>query len=804
MLRNYLKIAWRNLWKTKLLTAVNILGLSVAFAASILLVMTAYHELSYDRFHANRQQLYMLYINTHYAQRMEQRANMPMPLTPAVKQECPEVRAASRMMDIAGLIRYHDKVFESNIQGVDADFLQMFSFPVIKGDARQPLSGLSNIVLSATTAKSIFGKEEAVGKQLEVYVGRQWKSFIVSAICENVPDNSSIEFDALCRFENAEGYASQKDAWNNSTHYVYVQLANHATAAAFERSTRPLVNKYFAERLRNLKRDGAVPGKDGELIGIHLKRVTDLHLNNVGAGGDNRFYPYLLLLIGAFILFIACINFMNLTIAGAFTRSREIGMRKILGAFRFQLIIQMWGEAVLVCGLALLAGLAAVYFLMPGYNALFKSRLSFTLLQQPLLSGIALAIFFLVTLTAGGYPAWIIARLNTIKVLKGGMQAGRSGKVRNTLMVTQFVISSLLICCTLIAWQQLNYLRNKPLGYNKEQVISIPIPGDVNPAQALKRMRSTLAGEANVLGITGTDINLGRGRDGSSASSRVSFDYKGHTISSNWLEVNYDYVKTLGLTLLAGRDFSPQYGTDSMGLVINEKMARQLGGVDAALGALLPVNDSLHPMQVIGIVKDFNFRSLQENIEPLSMYMQPNAAVSYIFVKVPPGNLAASMALVTKRWKEVFPGKETDPSFLDENTDRQYQKEKRFSSIFISAAVLAIVISCMGLFAISVLVMTQRTREIGVRKVLGASVTSIVALLSKDFVKLVLLSVIIASPIAWYIMEQWLQHYAYRIHIHIGIFAGAAAIAVLVAVITVSVQSIRAALMNPVKSIRTE
>jgi ABC-type antimicrobial peptide transport system permease subunit len=317
-------------------------------------------------------------------------------------------------------------------------------------------------------------------------------------------------------------------------------------------------------------------------------------------------------------------------------------------------------------------------------------------------------------------------------------------------------------------------------------------------------MRSTLAGEANVLGITGTDINLGRGRDGSSASSRVSFDYKGHTIASSWLEVDYDYVKTLGLTLLAGRDFSPQYGTDSMGLVINEKMARQLGGVDAALGALLPVNDSLHPMQVIGIVKDFNFRSLHENIEPLSMYMQPNPAVSYIFVKVPPGNLAASMELVTGRWKEAFPGKETDPSFLDENTDRQYQKEKRFSSIFISAAVLAIVISCMGLFAISVLVMTQRTREIGVRKVLGASVTSIVALLSKDFVKLVLLSAIIASPIAWYIMEQWLQHYAYRIHIHIGIFVGAAAIAVLVAVITVSVQSIRAALMNPVKSIRTE
>jgi len=803
MFRNYIKIAWRNLWKTKLLTAVNILGLSVAFAAAILLVMTAYREFSYDRFHTNKQ-LYMLYINTYHAQGLEQRANMPMPLTPAMKQEFPEVKAATRMLYTSGMLRYHDKIFETDLEGVDVDFLHMFSFPLIKGNTQAPLASMSNIVLSAKKAQSIFGNEEPVGKQLEARIGDGWKSFIVSAVMKDAPDNSSVEFDALCRFENAGGYESQKDAWNSSTHYVYVQLADHASTAAFERRAKTFVNKYFAERLRDLKRDGATPGENGELIGLHLRKLTDLHLNGIGSESQGKFYPYLLLLVGAFILFIACINFMNLTIAGAFTRSREIGMRKILGAFRFQLITQMWGEAVLVCGLALLIGLAAAYLLLPGYNSLFNSKLTFGLLQQPLLLGIAALLFFLVTLMAGGYPAWVVARINTIKVLKGSMQAGRSGKVRNVLMVTQFMISSLLICCTLIAWQQLNYLRKQPLGFNREQVISLPLPHDVNPEQALKRMRNMLAGEANVLSVSGTDINLGRGRDGSSATSKVSYDYKGHVISSNWLRVDYDYVKTLDLTLVAGRDFSPQYGADSMGLVINEKMAQQLGGVKAALGALLPVSDSAHPMQVIGIVKDFNFHSLQEKIEPLSMFISPGSPVQYIFVKVPRGNLPASMALVTKRWNEAYPGNQTDPSFLDENTDRQYRKEKRFSSIFISAAVLAIVISCMGLFAISVLVMTQRTREIGVRKVLGASVTSIVTLLSKDFVKLVLLSVIIASPVAWYLMEQWLQNYAYRIHINIGIFIGAAVIAVLVAVVTVSVQSIRAALMNPVKSIRTE
>jgi len=495
---------------------------------------------------------------------------------------------------------------------------------------------------------------------------------------------------------------------------------------------------------------------------------------------------------------------MNLTIAGAFGRSREIGMRKILGAFQGQLVVQLWGEAVLACLLALVAGIVITSLMLPGYNALFDSHISLTLLKQPLLLLALFLAFLVVTLAAGGYPAWIIARLNTIKVLKGSLEAGKSNRVRNTLMITQFVISSLLICCTLIAWQQLDYLRRLPLGYNKEQVLSIPVPDNVDPAKALQHMRNILSGQTGVLSITGTDINMGRGRDGSSATSMVTFDYKEHSVHSHWLRIDYDYVKTLGLQLVAGRDFSRAYGTDSTALVINEKMAAQLGGNQAALGARLPVGDSAHPFTVIGIVKDFNFKSLREEIGPLSMNMEPSEVVRYIFVKVSPYNLPASLAMVQKRWEEAYPENRTEASFLDENTDRQYRKEQRFSSIFMSAAVLAIIISCMGLFTISVLVMTKRTREIGVRKVLGASVTGIVALLSRDFIRLVLLSVIIASPIAWYLMEQWLHDYPYRIHINIGVFIVAGALALLIAVITVSVQAIRAALMNPVKSIRTE
>lgn len=805
MLRNYIKIAWRSLWKSRLLTSVNILGLSVAFAVSILLALTAFRELSYDKFHHN-DGLQQLYISVQRTQGVEERSNMPMPLTPAIRQEFPEVKAATRLIGASGSVRYQDKTFGSDVRAVDPDFLTMFSFPLLKGETRQPLGNLSNIVITEKMARAIYGKEEPVGKPLEIYMDNHWETFTVSAVAKDIPDNSSINFDILCRFEHTPGYEGQKNSWNSSTHEVFLQLRPTATVAAFERRSRAFVNKYFTAQLRDLQRDGARASKNGELIGLHLIRFQDIHFNSISSSGGemSRVYPYLLLLVAGFILFIACVNFMNLTIAGAFGRSREIGMRKILGAFQRQLVVQLWGEAVLACLLALAAGIVITCLVLPGYNALFNNHIGFTLMKHPWLLLSLLLSFLLVTLVAGGYPAWMIARLNTIKVLKGSLEAGRSNRVRNTLMITQFVISSLLICCTLIAWQQLNYLRRLPLGYNKEQVISIPVPDNVSPAKAMLHMRNILSGQTGVLSITGTDINMGRGRDGSSASSVVSFDYKEHTIHSNWLRIDYDYAKTLGLRLIAGRDFSRAYGTDSTALVINEKMAAQLGGNQAALGARLPVGDSAHPYTVIGIVRNFNFRSLREEIGPLSMNMDPSEAVRYIFVRVSPYNLPASLAMVQKHWEEAYPENRTEASFLDENTDRQYRKEQQFSSIFMSAAVLAIIISCMGLFTISVLVMTKRTREIGVRKVLGASVTGIVTLLSRDFIRLVLLSVIIASPIAWYLMEKWLQDYPYRIHINIGVFIMAGALALLIAIITVSVQAIRAALMNPVKSIRTE
>lgn len=806
MLLNYLKIAWRNLWKSKVLTSVNILGLAVAFGTGLLLSLTAFHELSYDRFHEHKAHLYALYTSIQQPNGVEQRSNMPMPLTPAIKQEYPEVKAASRYLNAGSTARYNDKIYDADIKFVDPDFLRMFSFPIVKGDSRQPLGGLDHIAITEYMAKKTFGKEEAVGKQLALRLNDQWKSFVVSAVISDFPDNSSMKFDVLCRFEANPEYAAQKDEWNSSTHVVFIQLADNATRQAFEKRSRAFVNKYFATSIRDLKRDGAAPSKEGDFMQMGLIPITELHFNSITPFGEMSSYlPYILLLIAGFILFIACVNFINLSIARAFSRAREIGMRKILGALRLQLITQLWGEALLVCLLSLIVGIGLAYGFLPGYNALFNNKLSLSQLGQPLFLAAAIVMFGLVTLLAGGYPAWVIARFNTVKVLKGNLSAGgRSNRVRNMLMMLQFVISSLLICCTLIAWQQLNYLRKKPLGFNKEQVISIPVGDQIDAQQALRQMRSRLANKPGILSITGTDLNLGRGRDGSAGTSIMGFDYKGHTVRSHWLRVDYDYATTMGLKLVAGRDFSPQYGTDSNALVINEKMAQQLGGVTAALGARLPVEDSASAMEVIGIVKDFHFKSLGQEIAPLSMTMQRSWTMHYIFIKVRPDNLPGSMETVRKTWLGAYPTSNFQASFLDENVSRQYEREDRFSKIFVSAAVLSIIISCMGLFAISVLVMTQRTREIGVRKVLGASVTGIVVLLSKDFIRLVLLSILIATPIAWYAMSRWLENYAYAIRIQTWIFVIAGGIAVVIALLTVSIQSVRAALMNPVRAIRTE
>ncbi|RCR71406.1 ABC transporter permease [Larkinella punicea] len=806
MLLNYTKIALRNLWKHKTFALVNVIGMSVAFASCLLLFLAAWSHLTFDNFHTNGKQLFMVYEQSGPTSKS---ATMPAPLAPSLRKELlPEIAHITRVVDGGGAVRYGDQEFDKSVRFVDPDFFEMFSFPMQKGNPSTVLNSLSNIVISEKTARSIFGSTDPVGKTLSLRLNETWKPFVVSGVIADAPTNSSLKFDLLARFEAYPEYQQNKDQWDNRFHSVFVQVDPKISEATFEQRLRPFVTKYLANSILNLKRDGGQPDENGDLTSLRLLPMTDLHFDTEVGGGNGspvkRSYPILLLVVAGFIVLIACINFINLSTARSMTRSREVGMRKVLGALKQQLVFQFWGEAFILCLISLVLGGLLVTALVAELNSILRTKASLSYLADPTVIVSMLTAFLVITFVAGGYPALFVARLNTTQILKGKVSLGKTGAVRNTLLIVQFAIATFLMACTLIAWQQVNFLRTMPLGFNENQVISIPVGSSVNGRQALNLFRDKLAQQPRVLSVTGAYKNFGRGLDGSSVTSIVGFDHKNRTIRSHWQPVDYDYLKTLDIKLQAGRDFSRQYATDTTtSVIINETMAKELGEKNP-VGTLLNVSDGEPPLVVIGVVKDYHHESLKKTVQPNTLLMSHDWPIGYILVKIAPDNVPATMAVLKKAWEEVAPKSEFEGSFLDENTDRQYQSEEQMAKLFITAAGVAIVLSCMGLFAIAVMIMAQRIKEIGVRKVLGASVGSIVILLSKDFLKLVLIGIVIASPLAWWLMSQWLKEYAFKIELAWWMFAVAGLLAILIAFATVSFQSIKAALTNPVSSLRSE
>ncbi len=804
MIKNYLKIAWRNLWKHRTDSFINIFGLCIAFTSALLLLLSVSYEFSFDGFHTNKKNIYRLYFQTRQLNNPELSSAMPAPLLPALKADYPEVKYGVRDMNNGTFIRYKGKQLSQTLKFTDADFFSMFSFPIVDGTKKDPLHNLNDIVLRKGTAKAIFVNEEPVGKTIELKWGNGWKPFIVSAVTADFPANSSLKYDAVVRFETVDFYSQVSTQWDSWFHDVYVQLDHKISQKAFEKKLPAFINHYFADRLDRLKRDGVKPAKDGSLMKILLEPLSDMHTNTEIGGGDaiNKSYLYLLAAIAFLIIGIACINFINLSIGRSFTRTKEIGLRKTMGALRQHVAMQFWGEAFLTCFIAFIFSCIACYFLLPPYKQLFAMNVNQEMLSFAKTWLYILAGFVLITFIAGGYPSWLMARLKVVEVLKGKVALKRSGKLRNGLIAFQFIIAVLLISCTLVSWQQLHYLRNRPLGYNASQVISVPVTGNIDPTHALQLMRNKLAAYPSIESISGIYDNLGTGTDGSSRTSVMGFDYKNREIKSNWIGVSYDFVKTLDLKLVDGRDFSTSFSTDSSAVLINEEMAREIGEKQI-VGTKLPV-DSANPLTVIGVVKNFNYKSLRKKIDPLTMVLDKNFNINYILVKVKSDHLDASMKLVKDTWKTVSPGSDFMGSFLDENVNRQYRREQKLVQIFISGAAIAISLSCMGLLAMSILIIAQRTKEIGIRKVLGANIGSIVKLVSKDFLWLVLLATAVASPLGWYAMNKWLQSFAYRIDIEWWIFLASGLLAIFITLFTISFNAIKAAISNPVKSLRTE
>ena len=804
MLRNYFNISLRNLWKHKTFSLINLAGLSLAFATSLLLFLTSYQEFTYNHVHQNMDHIYRYYLKVNRAEETNFGSTVPAPVKDALVADYKkEIKHISRIRDISFVVKYKDKTISEGAVAVDADYAKMFSFDFIEGSAETALSDLSNIVLREDVAKKIFGDEPAMGKIIMAEIGDNPVPLKVSGITAKLPDNTNIENDMMVRYEINPDYIANKDNWNNSSSSLYVQVNDGITHSELEKSLKSFGPKYYKDAIEQVKKEGGKPDENGDIISAKMLPFGKEHFDrNIGGrGAMSIVYPYTLLIISIFIIFIACINFVNLSISRSILRAREVGIRKALGAIRGQVMGQFWGEALVTCLISLMLGILFFKLSITGFNALFNTTLSFQLLYNLNILGIVGLVFLLITFVAGGYPAWFISKVNTIEVLKGKLKTSSgSGLLRKTLIVKQFTISVLLISCTFIIWSQLQYLRTKPLGLDQNHVISVPVGREVEGSRMLTLLKSKLSGHPNIINITAADNNIGYGKDNSSSKSQFGIMHEGKMVNTNGLFVDFEYLKTMGIALKEGRDFSANFPSDSTkACIINESMAKVLGSKDL-IDKKIELNEG---KVIVGIIKDYHFESLKNNIEPITLMIN-GFPYTHIFIKIADKNVDATLAAIETSYREIAPNSEYLGSFLDENRNEQYRAERRFTQMFIYAAILAIFLSCLGLFAIAVINITDRFKEIGIRKVLGSSIAGLIWELSKDFMMLVLISIFIAAPFAYYFMEQWLSDFAYRIDIQWWFFALSGFTALVIAFCTISYHAIRAALMNPVKSLRSE
>ena len=809
MLRNYFLVAWRNLTKHKLNASINVLGLSVAFACSILLFLMVHREFSFDGFHKHESSLFELYVFSRTPGGDGKSTSMAYPVVSALKSEVPAISKATGFMSSGSIIRYKNKELDKDLALVDNDFFSMFSFPVHSGQKVNPLAGTGEVVISKSTADAVFGKEDPVGKMVKVKVSGAWNDLVVSAVLRDAPQNSSIQYDILARMELNADYASKKDSWNMMNHSVFVQTTPGFTRARAETELRGIVNKYHLANDDNLKSAHFLPDSKGDPYAWKLAPLASLHFDrDLGFFSDmNKTYLFTLILIALVVLTIACFNFINLNVARAFTRAKEVGIRKTIGAGKKQIFFQLWTESFLLCTLALGIGVVTASAFLAPFNDLFEEKLSIGELMNPVVMTTVLGGMLLVSFLAGGYPAWLVSRFNPVSVLKGKVSMKGSAFVRNGLITFQFILSSLLICSTIVIYKQFQYLRTAPLGFKQESVISIPVKNADKSRIYIDQLRTRLYGQPQVISITGSSSNIGLGTDYDISKSTFGFSHDGRDVQTAMLGVDYDFFSTIGIRPLAGREFNRNFPSDTSStmtnVVITESLYEELGVKDAIGFSFYP-DSSAPKWNIIGIVPDIHLYSMYEKATPLAFLMSKNYYLGYILVKVNSDNPLQAMNLIKATYKNIEPDNLLSPSYVTENTRRWYEKEQRLSSIFTSAAMVAIILSCLGLFAIVSLVLQQRRKEIGVRKVLGASFVAVTGLLSGDFLKLIALAFFIATPIAWYFLNQWLENYIYRTPISWWIFAVAGLFSITIALLTIGFQTVKASLANPVESLRAE
>lgn len=805
MISSYLKIALRSLWNKKAFASINIFGLAIGLATCMLILLFVQHELSYDRFNRNADRIFRVTLHGRIGGNDINIAGASAPAGPALLRDYPGVEAYARLSSSGTfLVKNGEKRFlEERVIFTDSNFFNFFSIPLLKGDVNTVLKEPKTVVLTRSMALKYFGNQDPIGKSLDMgNIG----AFRVTGVCEDVPSNSHFHYN----FFGSMKSVTLGDKWLSSGAHTYILLRNGYPVEKLSAQMPQMVRKYIGPEIQEflgMSYDEYL--RKGDKFGLGLQPLTDIHLTsnleNELEGNSNIKYIYIFTVIAAFILLIACINFMNLSTAGSAGRAKEVGVRKVMGSVRQQLMAQFLIESVLVTFFALLVALVLVVLLLPGFNDLAGKQFDLQSILNARMIGYALAGCLIVGLLAGSYPAFFLSAFRPVAVLKGSIQAGvKSGWLRNTLVTIQFVVSIVMIIGTMVVYQQLRFIQNKNLGFDKEQVLILHdthLLGD--KAKTFKEQLRSLSAVSSVT-LAGY-VPAGNSNNGTDGFLPENADNNITPYRFTTYQVDEDYLKTLGIGLVAGRNFSKAFGGDSASVLINEAAVKQFGWKDPIGKRIRTIGngtpESKRFYTVAGVTKDFHFRSMHERIAPLVMFYGGDQY--QIAVKIKTNDIPGVLKTLEKTWKAT-----TDNpfgySFLNERFNNMYESEQRVGRLFGIFAGLAVVIACLGLFGLAAFTTIQRTKEIGVRKVLGASVWSIVSLLSKDFVKLVGIAIVIGSPLAWYGMNTWLSDFAYKVSIEWWVFLVAGVLAVSVALLTVSFQSIKAALVNPVKSLKSE
>jgi putative ABC transport system permease protein len=811
MFKNYFKIALRNLWRHKGFSVINIIGLAMGLACFIMIAMYVTDELSYDRYNEKANRIYRINSDIRFGGTDLIMAVSADPMGATLKKDYPQVEEFARLYASSGsklIKKGNEYINENRVANADSTLFNVFTLPAIEGDTKTALNEPNTVVITESTAKKYFGgTNAAMGKNVETNENGS-TLYKVTAIIKDIPHNSHFNFDFLFSMDNVDyGFGN----YLSHNFHTYVLLKPGTDYKAFNKNFKQVIDKYILPQAKQFMKIESMEdfAKTGNKLEYSLIPLTDIHLHSfrqveLGVNGNIQ-YVYIFSAVALFILLIACINFMNLSTARSAGRAKEVGIRKVLGTEKKSLIGQFLTESTLMAFIALLLAFAFTWLSLSWFNTIAGKEMQIATLFKPQYLLFLFLLPVVVGALAGSYPAFFLSSFQPISVLKGKINAGfKKSYLRSSLVVFQFCASIILIIGTIIIYKQLNYIQTTKLGFNKDQVLVVNNPGVPGEnREAFKNEIAKLSGVKSA-SFAGYLPVSNSSRNDNTYSTEAVMDEKNGFNMQVW-NIDYNYIATLGMEIINGRNFSPQFGSDSSAMIINESTAKVLGfdnPIGKKLYTLTGPGQPTISYTIIGVVKNFNYESLRKNVGPLCFKLGNNKWASAY--RVATADIAGLLKNIESKYKEMASGMPFSYEFLDESFDNMYREEQRVGKVALTFSLLAVFIACLGLFGLATYMAEQRTKEIGVRKVLGASVSGIVSMLSKDFLRLVFISFVIAVPVAWWAMNNWLQDFAYRITIGWWIFIAAGAIAFLIAFITVSSQAIKAALANPVKSLRTE